>query len=39
VTLRAVQKAAPEIEIWMLINFAAYRKTCLRLGAVQRSIH
>ena len=35
--LRAVQMAAPEIEIWMLTNFAAepYRKTCSRLGAAQ----
>lgn len=35
--LRALQQAAPEIEIWVLTNFEAepYRKTCLRLGAAR----
>lgn len=35
--LRAVHQTAPEVEVWMLTNFAAepYRKACRRLGAAQ----
>ena len=35
--LRAVHRAAPEIEVWMLTNFAGepWRKACRRLGAAQ----
>ena len=33
--LRAVQQAAPEVEVWMLTNFVAYRNTCMRLGAAR----
>lgn len=35
--LRAVRQAAPEIEVWMLTNFAGepWRRACRRLGAAQ----